>query len=213
MNSRDINELHPTLQRGARELIARMGALGFPVGISSTYRSVQYQDSLFEQGRSRPGQIVTNARGGQSMHNYRLAFDVFKNIIGKEFSDPNFFETAGRIWQEMGGTWGGAWTTFPDRPHMEYTGGLSISDLQRGLRLADDHKMLWERGAEVDDDNKNEEEDEVRFSSVKELPDWAVETVEKLIQKGHLRGTGSELDLSLDMLRILVINDRAGLFG
>ena len=208
INSRDILELHPTLQRGARELISRMRALGFPVGISSTYRSPEYQDYLFEQGRSRPGQIVTNARGGQSMHNYRLAFDVFKNIRGQEFSDDSFFAAAGRIWQEMGGVWGGSWRSFPDRPHMEYSDGLSITNLQRGAVLPQNHKMLWERDTE-----SQEEVDEVRFNTIQELPDWAVPTVEKLIQNGHLRGTGNNLDLSMDMLRLLVINDRAGIFG
>jgi len=211
IDSRDIAELHPTLQRGARELISRMSALGFPVGISSTYRSIDFQNHLFEQGRSRPGQIVTNARGGQSMHNYRLAFDVFKNIRGQEFSDARFFDTAGRIWREMGGTWGGSWTSFPDRPHMEYTGGLTIADMQRGSRLPQDARMPWE--AKVTTETENEEEIELRFNKIEELPQWAQPTIEKLVREGHLRGTGSDLDLSMDMLRLLVIHDRAGVFG
>jgi len=211
INSRDINELHPALQRGAHELISRMSALGFPVGISSTYRSIEYQNHLFEQGRSRPGQIVTNARGGQSMHNFRVAFDIFQNIRGQEFSNERFFDTAGHIWQEMGGVWGGSWRSFPDRPHFEYTGNLTLLDLQRGSALPPNHRMPWENEVENNDDP--EEEDEVRFNKIEDLPDWAVDTIEKLIRNGHLRGTGSDLNLSLDMLRILVINDRAGLFG
>ena len=211
IDSRDINELHPALQRGARELISRMSTLNLPVGISSTYRSREFQDYLFEQGRTRPGQIVTNARGGQSIHNYRLAFDIFKNIRGQEFSDASFFDTAGRIWQEMGGIWGGSWRNFPDRPHFEYTGTLTLLDLQRGLTLPQNHKMPWENQIIIE--IENEEEQEMRLNTIEELPDWAVPTIEKLIGRGHLRGTGNNLDLSLDMLRLLVINDRAGLFG
>ena len=210
IDSRDILELHPALARGARELIVRMGAAGFgAVGISSTYRCFERQNQLFEQGRTTPGQIVTNARGGQSMHNYRLAFDIFQNIRGQEWNNPRFFETGGRMWQEMGGEWGGSWTTFVDRVHMQYTGGLTLAQLQRGLVLPQNHRMPWEKDIEKSD----EEEMEVRFNKVEELPDWAVATVEKLLRKGHLKGTGSNLDLSMDMLRILVVNDRAGVFG
>ncbi|MDR2167267.1 MAG: N-acetylmuramoyl-L-alanine amidase [Clostridiales bacterium] len=53
---------------------------------------------------------------------------------------------------------------------------------------------------------------EVRFDSVEEVPEWGRGTVEKLVELGHLRGDCAGLDLSVDMLRILVIHDRAGLF-
>ena len=125
-------------------------------------------------------------------------------------NNPRFFETGGRIWQEMGGVWGGSWTVLVDRPHMEYGGGLTISQLQRGIVLPQDHRMSWET---VDNTDIEEEEIEMRFNKVEELPSWAVATIEKLIREGHLKGVGDNLDLSLDMLRILVINDRAGVFG
>lgn len=51
-----------------------------------------------------------------------------------------------------------------------------------------------------------------RFNTVDAVPDWAKPTVEKMISKGLLQGNGESLDLSLDMLRIFVINDRAGLY-
>lgn len=59
-----------------------------------------------------------------------------------------------------------------------------------------------------------------RFNSFDSIPEWAQTTVRKLIGKGYLAGNGStddnglpnDLDLSLDMLRLLVINDRAGLY-
>lgn len=51
-----------------------------------------------------------------------------------------------------------------------------------------------------------------RFNTIDALPDWAKPTVETMISKGLLQGTGESLDLSLDMLRIFVINDRAGLY-
>jgi hypothetical protein len=51
-----------------------------------------------------------------------------------------------------------------------------------------------------------------RFNTVESAPDWAKDTVQKMIDKGLLNGNGESLDLSLDMLRIFVINDRAGLY-
>jgi peptidoglycan L-alanyl-D-glutamate endopeptidase CwlK len=145
IDSRETTQLHPTLQRGAAELIRRMGlaGYGYSVGISSTYRDNEYQNYLYEEGRSRPGEIRTNAKGGQSMHNYRLAFDIFQNIKGQEY-DLKFLQTAGKIWQEMGGTWGGSWTSFPDKPHFEYTGGISLGLLQNGVMLPQVSKMKWE---------------------------------------------------------------------
>lgn len=71
---------------------------------------------------------------------------------------------------------------------------------------------------------KEEDEDMKRFNTMEEISQeapWAVETVEKLIKAGGIRGSGqkdiqgrpADMDLSLDMLRMLVVNDRAGLYG
>jgi len=207
INSRLLEDLHPALERGARELMRRMALAGFThVGISSTYRNNVHQEYLFAQGRTRPGSIITNARAGQSIHNYRLAFDIFQNIRGQEWNNPRFFETAGRIWQEMGGEWGGSWTSFPDRVHMQYTAGLSLRDLQNDKMLPQDARMAWEI--------IEEDEDDMRYQEVSELPQWAVEVVTGLIERGYLKGDeAGRLDLSRDMLRLLVINDRARLYG
>ena len=56
------------------------------------------------------------------------------------------------------------------------------------------------------------EVDEVRYNTVEECPSWARETVQKLVDKEYLNGTGEGLDLSADMVRLLVILDRAGAF-
>ena len=58
----------------------------------------------------------------------------------------------------------------------------------------------------------DKEVEEVRYNTVEECPSWARETVQKLIDKGYLGGNGQGLDLSHDMVRVLVIHDRAGDF-
>lgn len=53
---------------------------------------------------------------------------------------------------------------------------------------------------------------EVKYNSVAECPKWLKPTVEKLVKKGYLKGDGKGLALTYDMARILVIEDRAGVF-
>lgn len=67
-----------------------------------------------------------------------------------------------------------------------------------------------------------EDEGMKRYNSIAEVPAWAQPTIVKLVDKGHLGGSGkkkdangrpADLDLSLDMIRVFVIEDRAGLYG
>jgi len=69
---------------------------------------------------------------------------------------------------------------------------------------------------------KPKEVTEVRYNTYEEMPSWAKPTIRKLIEKGYLQGNGTvkdaygfpaDLNLSLDMIRIFVINDRAGIYG
>ena len=53
----------------------------------------------------------------------------------------------------------------------------------------------------------------MRYNKVEEVPEWGKATVEKLIRKGYLHGGDTGLGLTEDMLRLLVINDRAGVYG
>ena len=59
----------------------------------------------------------------------------------------------------------------------------------------------------------DKEVEEVRYNTVSECPSWARETIQKLVDKKYLDGTGKGLDLSADMVRLLVILDRAGAFN
>lgn len=55
--------------------------------------------------------------------------------------------------------------------------------------------------------------DEIIFHSIGDVPEWARATVQKLMDKGALQGVGGgDLDLTVDLLRMLVINDRCGLY-
>lgn len=59
---------------------------------------------------------------------------------------------------------------------------------------------------------QEEEEMVKRYNTVEECPDWAQETVKFLVGRKFLNGDDGGLNLSEDMLRILVILDRSGAF-
>lgn len=61
--------------------------------------------------------------------------------------------------------------------------------------------------------NPGEEDDEMTiYKTYADVPNWAKPTVRKLMDKGYLEGTTGGLNLEENMLRVLVINDRAGLY-
>ena len=92
LNSRDISLLRPDVAVNCRKLIELCKAEGFPVLVTSTVRDDEYQAYLYEQGRTRPGSIVTNGKY-PTFHwdQAGLAFDVCKNVKGQEYSDAAFF--------------------------------------------------------------------------------------------------------------------------
>lgn len=58
------------------------------------------------------------------------------------------------------------------------------------------------------------EEETIMYNTIEEVPEYAKATIQKLMDKGALQGKANgDLALSEDMLRILVIHDRMGLYG
>lgn len=78
MHSRDMElmHLHPEVREPARKVLADLSADGIPFRLFEGFRSPQRQQHLWEQGRSRPGAIVTKARPWSSYHQYGLAVDL-----------------------------------------------------------------------------------------------------------------------------------------
>lgn len=101
--------------------------------IDQTYRTFEESNKLYAQGRTTPGQIVSNAKGGQSWHNYGLALDFHLQINGKDIWDEknqNWMVVV-NCFKQHGFTWGGNFPgTFKDYPHLEYKGGYTLAQLQ-----------------------------------------------------------------------------------
>jgi len=117
---------------------------------SHTLRTFHEQNELYALGRTKPGKIVTNAKGGQSYHNYGLALDI---VLLVDRDGNGTYESASwetnvdfdrdgiADWQEVvkifklyGWEWGGDWK-FSDKPHFQKTFNKSIIQLQQ-LHLA-----------------------------------------------------------------------------
>lgn len=147
IDSRDINDLHPAVKRGALKLLDNLKQKGFIPLIYSTYRDNEKQNELYSHGRTKSGSKVTNAKGGQSMHNYKLAFDIVnKSTSGiANFNDNKFYEELKNQCSILGFTWGGNWLGFTDKPHVQFTAGATDGEIFNNKKIVPlDVKMTWE---------------------------------------------------------------------
>lgn len=140
INSRKIEDLHPRVQNLARALIDKALTEGIQLLVTSTYRDFEAQAALYAKGRTQPGNKVTNARPGQSWHNWRVAFDVVpirngKPVWGTTGEDLKLWQRVGALGKSVGLEWGGDWKSFKDFPHFQFTGGLTLADFNAGKRL------------------------------------------------------------------------------
>jgi peptidoglycan L-alanyl-D-glutamate endopeptidase CwlK len=125
--SSDIKDLDPRLQSLALKHIDACAMQGIVIKLTSTYRTTEEQDDLYAQGRTKPGSIVTNAKGGQSYHNLRWAYDiVVKTSKGYSYEDESLYNKVGQIGKSIGLEWGGDFPT-PDLPHFQKKYGSTIS--------------------------------------------------------------------------------------
>ena len=137
INSRSLDDLLPAVKVRVEKFINSAKDAGIDLLVTSTYRDNESQNALYAQGRTKPGRIVTNAKGGQSFHNYRCAVDVVPLLNGKPVWDAE-----NDIWQKVGDfgiaaglEWAGNWTKFREMPHFQYTNGLNLADLQIGKKI------------------------------------------------------------------------------
>ena len=136
INSRNINELHPSVAWLCLNLIEQCKDEGIDIIITSTFRDFESQAALYAQGRTTAGKKVTNAKAGQSFHNYRVAFDFVPIVNGKaQWNDKALFNRVGIMGEKMGLTWSGRFTKFPEAAHFQLTNGLTLADFQAGNTL------------------------------------------------------------------------------
>ena len=153
-NEEHLSALHPVLAKKVITLLEECEVVGDRFRITQSLRSMEAQRAIYMQGRhplvavneyrvsigfppikETENRIVTHAPPGYSFHNFGLAADVCY-ATGKPYSDKDRHVT----WEGFGSlaeahelTWGGWWKK-PDRPHVEWTGGLTLAQLRAGKR-------------------------------------------------------------------------------
>ena len=208
---RGIDKLHPELQVCVNKFLEECKKQGLNVLITETLRTLEEQEELYAQGRTKPGNIVTNARGYQSPHAWGVAFDFCRNVKGKEYDNTDgFFDKVGRIAETMFDNteydlfWGGDFKSFVDKPHVEmkkYLPNNSTNWLIDNYGTPEEFMSTWY-------DMKEEGEEYMhRYKTVEEMPEYAQEPIQELIDRGILAGKGGDLglDLTEDMIRMLIL--------
>lgn len=130
----NIITLAVKVQTLARQFLKIMIDAGKDVRIISGTRTYAEQDALYRQGRNgNKLPKVTNARGGESNHNFGLAWDIGLFENGKYITADNKYKPLAQIAlaQLANLEWGGSWQSFPDFPHYQYK---AIADSVAGVR-------------------------------------------------------------------------------
>ncbi len=138
-----IEKLHPKVRQEAKEIYIKINRClrgKAQVRFTHTLRSIDEQNALYAQGRTKPGKKVTAAKGGESYHNYGLAVDICLLIDGKTVSWDTLkdYDADGMadwlecvdIFEKHGWEWGGRWSPGKiDMPHFQKTFGKKTTQL------------------------------------------------------------------------------------
>lgn len=135
MASRALDALSPVVRQAARAFVAECSRRGLRVLIYCTMRTRAEQLALWEQGRTRPGRIVTNARPGQSLHNPQAdglawAFDAvpISDAGVALWADDAALRTMGEAGESVGLEWAGRWRgKLRERVHFQIQPGTGIT--------------------------------------------------------------------------------------
>lgn len=128
---RDWDHLHPEFAGRLIKVLEDLRGQGLPFAMFEGFRTRQRQAALYAQGRTVSGPVVTNARPGESFHQYGLAADVVW-FGGERFSwsplDPKAWDKLHGAAAKVGLRW------LPwEKPHLEWA-PQEIPDLQRTWR-------------------------------------------------------------------------------
>jgi peptidoglycan L-alanyl-D-glutamate endopeptidase CwlK len=137
--------VHPELSRRIHQLA---DMVSFPFLVTQGLRTFAQQDALYAEGRTAPGRIVTEARGGYSMHNFGLAVDVAPTdgLGGIDWNgkDAKWEEILAKA-SSCGLAEGAAWRTFPDEPHLyPQEVPASPTDAMRALFVESGLQAVWD---------------------------------------------------------------------
>lgn len=123
-----LTQVHPKLAALVNQMDLALTMEGIQIEVVQGLRTMAEQATIFAQGRTTPGKIVTEARPGYSMHNFGVAVDLVPGIRGQASWEPNWvaespdFATMVKCGIGLGLVSGSEWKSFPDMPHFQLAG-------------------------------------------------------------------------------------------
>ncbi|MEI8044235.1 MAG: M15 family metallopeptidase [Verrucomicrobiota bacterium] len=130
----NISRLTPKTREAARRFMAAavpaMAAVGMEVKITSGLRTYAEQDALYAQGRTAPGPKVTNARAGESWHNFGCAWAITLFKDGAPVYESPYYRTCAEIGRDQGLDCGLFWKGLRDEPHYNLEIGLTMQQMR-----------------------------------------------------------------------------------
>ena len=89
---------------------------------------------MYSKGRTTAGPKVTNAKGGQSNHNFGIAIDLGLFKDGKYLEKSPLYKEIGKVVAQFPELeWGGSWKSIVDEPHVEYRTGLTLAQMRERM--------------------------------------------------------------------------------
>lgn len=129
----NLDLIYPAFLEKVLEAIAACNALGATYIATHGFRSYGEQMALWTQGRTTGGPIVTNAKGGQSAHNFGLAMDFVRDMGPQSGVQPSWdkvsYEILGQEAAKQGLHWGAAYKDYPHVGLEGYINGAQIKPL------------------------------------------------------------------------------------
>ena len=119
-----LDNLEPDFKEECSKILTNLEKVtGVEWCITQGTRTIAEQDALYAKGRTTQGDKVTNAKGGQSPHNFNQAIDVCP-INPKDGSlwwnaPEKYWVALGQMVEGLGDVWGGHFKSILDKPHIE----------------------------------------------------------------------------------------------
>lgn len=140
VSQRRVSALHPKVRSIFENFVNEIEeTLDITIRVAQGLRTIDEQNALYAKGRTKPGPKVTDAKGGQSYHNYGLAIDIVPLINNGTALDWNFkYKKVLPIAKKYGLIWGADWNNngitkaegdknegIVDQPHYQITFGYN----------------------------------------------------------------------------------------
>lgn len=149
----DRTKLHPWLDYKLEVFLKQCAKKGIYLIITEGFRTEAKQDALYAQGRTKPGKIVTSAKGSDlsSQHQWGIAFDVAMNYdvdgdgkVSDDTWNTKGFKAAAKIAKSVGLGWGGDWKGFVDNPHLYLKKwGSTTKNLKKKYGTVEKFRKTW----------------------------------------------------------------------